>query len=79
MVLFLQIKVKEINNNIKVILVSGFDYSCMDLSHSHYDRFIQIPITMSELLSTVDEVLQTSPEVELRRDISVIHKQNRES
>ena len=54
-------KVKEINNDIKVILVSGFDYSGMDLSDCHYDRFIQIPIPMSEFTSTVNKVLQVSP------------------
>jgi DNA-binding NtrC family response regulator len=59
-------KIKEINGEIKVILVSGFDYSGMDLSHCHYDKFIQIPVTMSELLSIVDEVLTTSSQRELR-------------
>ena len=57
-------KVKEINNDIKVILVSGFDYSGMDLSHCHYDRFIQIPITISEFMSTVNKVLQVLPQPE---------------
>jgi|RhiMethySRZTD1v2_1073278.scaffolds.fasta_scaffold364525_2 DNA-binding NtrC family response regulator len=55
-------KIKEINNEIRVILISGFDYSGMDLSHSHYDKFIQIPVTMSELYCIVNEVLQTSPQ-----------------
>jgi len=59
-------KIKEINKDIGVILTSGFDYSAMDLSHSHYDRFVQTPVTMAELLSTVNEVLQISPKVELR-------------
>lgn len=62
-------KIKQINNEIRVILISGFDYSGMDLSHSHYDKFIQIPVTMSELYSAVNEVLQLSPQVELRTGI----------
>jgi DNA-binding NtrC family response regulator len=59
-------KIKEINRDIKVILISGFDYKAMDLSHSHYDKFIQIPVTMSELLSTVNEVLEMSLQVEIK-------------
>ena len=59
-------KIKEINRDIRVILISGFAYKGMDLSHSHYDKFVQIPVTMSELLSTVNEVLQMPPKVEPR-------------
>jgi DNA-binding NtrC family response regulator len=59
-------KIKAINKDIKVILISGFDYKGMDLSHSHYDKFIQIPVTMSELLSTVNEVLEMSLQVEIK-------------
>lgn len=59
-------KIKEINRDIKVILISGFDYNGLDLSHNHYDRFVQIPVIMSELLSTVNEVLEMSPHVEIR-------------
>jgi DNA-binding NtrC family response regulator len=59
-------KIKEINKDVGVILISGFDYKGMDLSHSHYDKFIQIPVTMSELLATVNEVLEMSPQMEVR-------------
>jgi two-component system, cell cycle sensor histidine kinase and response regulator CckA len=59
-------KVKEINKDIRVIRISGFYYKGMDLSHSHYDKFIQIPVTMSELLATVNEVLEMSPQLEVR-------------
>jgi DNA-binding NtrC family response regulator len=62
-------KIKEINKDMGVILVSGFDYDGMDLSHSHYDKFIQIPVTMSELLSSVNEVLKLSQNMELRSRI----------
>jgi DNA-binding NtrC family response regulator len=56
-------KIKEINKDIKVILISGFDYKAMDLSHSHYDKFIQIPVTMAELLSTVNTVLEMPAQI----------------
>lgn len=59
-------KIKEINRDIRVILISGSAYKGIDLSHSHYDKFVQIPVTMSELLSTVNEVLQMPPKVEPR-------------
>jgi DNA-binding NtrC family response regulator len=59
-------KIKEINRDIKVILVSGFDYKAMDLSHSHYDKFVQIPVTLLELLSAVREVLDMSPQIEIK-------------
>jgi DNA-binding NtrC family response regulator len=59
-------KIKEINIDIKVILVSGFDYKAMDLSHSHYDKFVQIPVTLLELLSAVREVLDMSPQIEIK-------------
>ena len=39
-------KIKEINRDMKVILISGFDYKAMDLSHTRYDKFVQIPITI---------------------------------
>ncbi len=54
-------KIKEINKDIRVILISGFNFKGMDLSHSHYDNFIQIPVTLSELLSIVNQVLEMSP------------------
>ena len=47
--------------------ISGFDYKTMDLSHSHYDKFVQIPVTLWELFSTVNEVLETPPYVESNR------------
>ena len=60
-------KIKEINREIKVILISGFDYKTMDLSHCRYDKFVQIPVTLWELFSAVNEVLEFSPQVELSR------------
>ena len=57
-------KIKEINREMKVILISGFDYKTMDLSHGRYDKFIQIPVTLWELFSAVNEVLEIPPSVE---------------
>jgi two-component system cell cycle sensor histidine kinase/response regulator CckA len=57
-------KIKEINREMKVILISGFDYETMDLSHSHYDKFVQIPVTLWEFFSAVNEVLEIPPPVE---------------
>ncbi len=57
-------KIKEINRDKKVILISGFDYKTMDLSHSRYDKFVQIPVTLWELFSAVNEVLEIPPNVE---------------
>jgi DNA-binding NtrC family response regulator len=57
-------KIKEINRDVKVILISGFDYKTMDLSHSRYDKFVQIPVTLWELFSAVNDVLEIPPQVE---------------
>ena len=57
-------KIKEINRDMKMILISGFDYKAMDLSHTRYDKFVQIPITIWELFSAVNEVLEIPPLVE---------------
>ena len=53
-------QVKTINEQIKVLLASGFAFNDDEISNSGYDRFLQIPITMSELVSTVREVLDSS-------------------
>ena len=57
-------KIKEINREMKVILISGFNYKTMDLSHSRYDKFVQIPVTLWEFFSAVNEVLEIPPELE---------------
>lgn len=49
--------VKSINTGTKVILTSGYSYLDFDISHSDYDRFIQLPVTIDKLTSTVREVL----------------------
>jgi DNA-binding NtrC family response regulator len=60
-------KIKEINRDMKVILISGFYYKTMDLSHSRYDKFVQIPVTLWEFFSAVNEVLEMPLHVESNR------------
>ena len=50
-------QVKKINNNMKVVLASAFAFRDVEISNSGYDRILQLPITMSKLVSTVREVL----------------------
>ena len=38
--------VKSINPSTKVILTSGYSYLDFDISHSDYDRFLQLPVTI---------------------------------
>jgi CheY-like chemotaxis protein len=50
-------QIKRINDQIKVLLVSGFSFTDAEKSKSPYVRILQLPITMSNLVSTVREVL----------------------
>jgi DNA-binding NtrC family response regulator len=50
-------EVKAINKNIKVLLTSGFNFSTVDISQQGYDKFIQLPVRLSVLVSAVKEVL----------------------
>ena len=50
-------QVKGINARIKVVLASGFAFYDAELSESGYDKILQIPVTMSRLISIVKEVL----------------------
>jgi DNA-binding NtrC family response regulator len=52
-------EVKVINNQIRVVLTSGYDLSADDISKDGYDRFIQLPVKLSDLVSTVKEMLAT--------------------
>ena len=49
--------VKSINSGTKVILTSGYSYLDFDISNSDYDRFLQLPVTIDKLASTVRKVL----------------------
>jgi len=48
---------KRINNQLKVVLASAFAFIDAEISNSDYDKILQLPITMSKLISTMKEVL----------------------
>ena len=50
-------EVKAINKNIKVMLTSGFNFSAVDISKEGYDKFLQLPVKLSTLVSMVKEIL----------------------
>jgi hypothetical protein len=39
------------------MLTSGFDFSAVDISKEGYDKFLQLPVKLSTLVSTVKEIL----------------------
>src|SRR5580765_4917973 len=49
--------VKGINISTKVVLTSAYSFLDVDVSESGYDRFLQLPVTMDKLASTVREIL----------------------
>jgi DNA-binding NtrC family response regulator len=50
-------QVRTINDQIKVLLASGFAFIDVETSKSGYDKIIQLPVTMSELVTIVRDVL----------------------
>ena len=50
-------EVKAINKNIKVMLTSGFNFNSIDVSKEGYDKFLQLPVKLGVLVSTVKEIL----------------------
>ena len=52
-------EVKAINENIKVVLTSGYNFSAMDISNNGYDEFLRLPVKLSTLVSTVKEMLNS--------------------
>ncbi len=50
-------QVKTINDQIKIGLTSAFAFNDAEISTTAYDRILQLPITMSELVSAVREIL----------------------
>ena len=49
--------VKGINDRVKVVLASAFAFNDVEISKSGYDKVLQLPVTMSELVTIVREVL----------------------
>ena len=52
-------EVKVINENIKVVLTSGYNFSATDISINGYDEFLQLPLKLSTLVSTAKEMLNS--------------------
>ena len=52
-------EVKAINNQIKIVLTSGYNLYQEDISNDGYDRLLQLPVKIADLVSTVKEVLNT--------------------
>ena len=50
-------EVKEVNDRIKIVLTSGYNLDAEDISKSGYDRFLQLPVKLADLVSTVKEML----------------------
>lgn len=48
---------KAINNQIKIALTSGYNLSQDDILKHGYDRFLQLPVRISDLIFTVKEML----------------------
>ena len=51
-------QVKEINDKIKIILISGFHFNESYVSRQGYDsRYLKLPVTMSKLVNLIKEML----------------------
>ncbi len=50
-------QVKEINDKIKIILISGFHFNESYISGQGYDQYLQLPVTMSKLVNLIKETL----------------------
>lgn len=49
--------VKAINSSIKVVLTSGYSLSEDNIMNENYDRYLQLPVKLSTLVSTVKEIM----------------------
>ena len=55
-------QIKTINNQLRVVLASAFAFTDAEISNSDYDKVLQLPVTMSKLVSTVKQVLASKNE-----------------
>jgi DNA-binding NtrC family response regulator len=55
-------QIKSINNQLRVVLASAFAFIDAEISNSDYDKILQLPVTMSKLVSTVKQVLASKNE-----------------
>ena len=50
-------QVKDINDKIKIILISGFHFNESYISRQGYDQYLKLPVTMSKLVNLIKETL----------------------
>jgi two-component SAPR family response regulator len=50
-------QVKEINDKIKIILISGFHFNESYISRQGYDQYLKLPVTKSKLVNLIKETL----------------------
>ena len=50
-------QVKDINDKIKIILISGFHFKESYISGQGYDQYLKLPVTMSKLVNLIKETL----------------------
>ena len=50
-------QVKDINDKIKIILISGFHFTESYISRQGYDQYLKLPVTMSKLVNLIIETL----------------------
>jgi two-component SAPR family response regulator len=50
-------QVKDINDKIKIILISGFRFNESYISRQGYDQYLKLPVTMSKLVNLIKEML----------------------
>ena len=49
-------QVRDINDKIKIILISGFHFNELYISRQGYDQYLKLPVTMSKLVSLIKEM-----------------------
>jgi two-component SAPR family response regulator len=50
-------QVKDINDKIKIILISGFHFNESYISRQGYDQYLKLPVTMSKFVNLIKETL----------------------
>ncbi len=53
------IEAKAINEQIKIVLTSGYNLSTDDILKGGYDRFLQLPVKLADLVSVVKQMLSS--------------------
>jgi DNA-binding NtrC family response regulator len=52
-------EVKALSKNTKIIITSGLNLSAVDISKDGYDKFLLLPVKISNLVSTVKDMLDS--------------------